>query len=106
MTSRGNGRVLVMREAAARGRLAALQEIELEAIRRELDSRGLSLVTCEVGRGRWPAYVWDRSLPLEEAGGGRPAIGQAATRAGAAAALLRAMDPLGEAAARSGGETT
>jgi len=64
---------------------------ELETIRRELDARGLSLVTREVAQGRWLAYVWDRALPLEEAGGGRSAIGEGPTRAGAAAALLRAM---------------
>jgi hypothetical protein len=73
-----------------------MREFDLEAIRRELDARGLSLVTREVRRGRWLAYVWDRSLPLEEAGGGRSAIGQATTRSGAAAALLRAMNQLGE----------
>ena len=83
-----------------------MHELELEAIRRELDARGLSLVTREVRRGRWLAYVWDRSLPLDEAGGGRSAIGQAATRSGAAAALLRAMSQLGETAApRSAAET-
>lgn len=84
-----------MRTAAARGKLEAVREFELEAIRRELDARGLSLVTREVRRGRWLAYVWDRSLPLEEAGGGRSAIGQAATRSGAAAALLRSLNQLG-----------
>jgi hypothetical protein len=85
-----------MRAAARRGKLEAVREFELEAIRRELDARGLSLVTREVRRGRWLAYVWDRSLPLEEAGGGRSAIGQATTRSGAAAALLRALNQLGD----------